>query len=189
MARVYHFSVFLVLDNDYAESILSNFTNDGAIEDESPIYISTEDASRQATNQKPEEPEDESTIKKEIIWCRKKPTEVDIEATTKLLQLRQEMATQFDDRRTVKSKLWNRIACILQEEFNLGDNGVEKCRQKFANLQRMYLAYVKHQRSTGSGRNDNMPPFFDQLHSILGMLFILSTTYQFKFTYLFNYIC
>lgn len=103
----------------------------------------------------------------EQIWCRKKPTDTDLEATSRLLKLRQEMASSFDDKKTIKAKLWQKISIIMQEKFNIGENGSEKCRQKFCNLQRTYLAYIKHQKTTGSGRNDDLPPFFAELHSIL----------------------
>lgn len=113
---------------------------------------------------------DEKTSLNEV-WCRKKPNEIDLEATAQLLKLRNELSSQFNDKKTVKAKLWLRIAQELKKNFNLGDNGAEKCRQKFSNLQRCYLNYVKHQKTTGSEKNDDIPPFFEELHSILGKIF------------------
>ena len=103
------------------------------------------------------------------IWTKKKPNEVDLEATALMLKLRQEKAALFDDKKTRKSKLWNDIALEMEKHgYGLGDNGGERCRQKFANMQKIYLAYVKHQTTTGSEKNEDIPLFFDELHSILG---------------------
>ncbi|KAL1489776.1 hypothetical protein ABEB36_013710 [Hypothenemus hampei] len=43
----------------------------------------------------------------------------------------------------------------------------EKCRQKFANLQRSYMNFVQNMKKTGSGKRDH-PPFFNELQEILG---------------------
>lgn len=106
---------------------------------------------------------------KDTIWTKKKPTERDNEATALMLKLREERSSLFDDKKTRKVKLWNDIAKDLKEkDFHLGEKGGERCRQKFANLQKAYLAYIKHQTTTGTERNDDFPPFFEELHSILG---------------------
>ncbi|CAH1959595.1 unnamed protein product [Acanthoscelides obtectus] len=116
--------------------------------------------------------ENDSTIQPSIndmIWTKKKPSEMDYEATHLMLSLREEKSTYFDDKRTRKLKLWNDIAKEFEENnFHLGNKGGERCHQKFANLQKTYLSYMKHQTTTGSERIDDIPPFFDELHSILG---------------------
>lgn len=105
----------------------------------------------------------------EEIWTRKKPNDRDNEATALLLAERQKLSSLFDDKKTRKSKLWNDIAQkLIEKGFFLGDKGGEKCRQKFANLQKAYLQYIKHQNTTGSERNDDIPLFMDEIHSILG---------------------
>ncbi|CAH1993846.1 unnamed protein product [Acanthoscelides obtectus] len=116
--------------------------------------------------------ENDSTIQPSIndmMWTKKKPSEMDNEATHLMLSLREEKSTYFDDKRTRKLKLWNDIAKELEENnFHLGNKGGKRCRQKFANLQKTYLSYMKHQTTTGSERIDDIPPFCDELHSILG---------------------
>lgn len=108
------------------------------------------------------------------IWTKKKPTEIDLKAAALLLSLRQQHAKKFDDRKTVKSKLWNDIAKTLSENgYTIGENAGERCRQKFANLSKPYLTYIKHQKETGTDGSENVPPFFDELHSILGECFLL----------------
>jgi len=54
--------------------------------------------------------------------------------------------------------------------FNVGGSGkevVEKLRLKFANLQKQYFLYIKHQKSTGESQKDP-PSHLELLHSILG---------------------
>ncbi|CAH1966396.1 unnamed protein product [Acanthoscelides obtectus] len=54
--------------------------------------------------------ENDSTIQPSIndmIWTKKKPSEMDNEATHLMLSLREEKSTYFDDKRTRKLKLWN----------------------------------------------------------------------------------
>ncbi|CAH1105934.1 unnamed protein product [Psylliodes chrysocephalus] len=99
----------------------------------------------------------------------KKPTERDIETTKVLLTLRQRDFRLFDDKKTSKRKLWNEIADTLKQYgFNVGPNRGERRRQKFSNLIKSYISYVKNQTVTGAERNDNIPPFYEELHSILG---------------------
>ncbi|CAH1990253.1 unnamed protein product [Acanthoscelides obtectus] len=116
--------------------------------------------------------ENDSTIQlsiNDMKWTKKKPSEMDNEATHLMLSLREEKSTYFDDKRTRKLKLWNDVAKELEENnFHLGNKGGERCRQKFADLQKTYLYYMKHQTTTGSEIIDDIPPFFDELHSILG---------------------
>lgn len=127
------------------------------------IQMQTDD---NATEQVPVEQPVETV--KDILWTKKKPTDRDCEATSLLLALRQKMADQFDDKKNTKAKLWQKIAGTLKENnFSLGDKAADRCRQKFANLTKSYLSYVKQQQTTGEGKIDP-PPFFDEMHSILG---------------------
>lgn len=104
----------------------------------------------------------------DIIWTRKKPTDADNEATKALLALRGKLNKPFTDKKTKKNKLWADIANQLQTQgFVFGSHPAERCRQKFANLQKTYLSYVRHQNTTGA-ENVEEPPFFLELHSILG---------------------
>lgn len=42
----------------------------------------------------------------------------------------------------------------------------ERCRQKFANLQRGYVNYIKNMKTTGAGKRDP-PPYFNEIDIIL----------------------
>lgn len=112
---------------------------------------------------------EEATGKENEIWCSKgKPTGEDNLATESFLSIREKYNKEFGDKKTNKSKLWNKIAGSLKEMgFNLGDNGGEKCRQKFQNLSRLYIKHRKHMKTTGTAQKDP-PMYFDQMHSILG---------------------
>lgn len=81
------------------------------------------------------------------IWCSKRKHEKDHEATLLFLKLRSKYASKFNDRKTIKSSLWQRIAVEMSEAgFYIGDGkeSGEKCRQKFANLQRTYMNHITH---------------------------------------------
>lgn len=100
---------------------------------------------------------------------KEKKTDIDNEATSVLLALRQKYWKQFDDKKTNKRKLWNLISQeLIKKNFNVGENGGEKCRQKFCNLTKIYYAYMKNQKTTGEAGKDE-PQFFQQMHSILGL--------------------
>ncbi|CAG9763726.1 unnamed protein product [Ceutorhynchus assimilis] len=107
-------------------------------------------------------------VENEEIWCKKKPTEKDLMATELFLSLRDQYKDKFNDTKTTKTSIWKIIAKKLMEEnYNLGKDPVEKCRQKWANLQKKYLEHMKHLKTTGVERIET-PPFFDILHGILG---------------------
>lgn len=72
---------------------------------------------------------------------------------------------KFNDRKTVKWTLWKEIAQELNKKgFNVD---AVKCRQKFLNLTKAYVAFVRHCNKTGNNKV-NTPPFYDLLHNILG---------------------
>lgn len=104
------------------------------------------------------------------IWTQRKPTLADIEATEKLLDLRLKYADKYDDKKTTKQSLWIKIAEELKNEgFDLGNikDSAEKCRQKFANLQKGYINFINHCKKTGNEKR-NPPQFYEKLNSILG---------------------
>ncbi|XP_044760423.1 uncharacterized protein LOC123317876 [Coccinella septempunctata] len=85
------------------------------------------------------------------------------------LSLREKYSSQFDDKKTNKSQIWRKIWKEMEEAgYNLGDNGVERCRQKFANLQKQYLAHLNHMKKTGSEQREQ-PLYFDKMHNLLHM--------------------
>lgn len=100
----------------------------------------------------------------------KKKTEMSKEATLEFLRMRKEFNTKFNDRKTVKNCLWEKIALEMRNngyEMPGGREGAERCRQKFANLQRSYMNYIKQMKTTGSERRDP-PPYFEEMNEILG---------------------
>lgn len=106
------------------------------------------------------------------LWKSPKcPTESDHLATSILLQLRKKYENEFNDKKTAKNILWSKIA---KEMNNMGyyvgaekNEGREKVRQKFANLQTSYQKYQEKRRRTGEGAVDK-PPFYIELDEILG---------------------
>lgn len=105
------------------------------------------------------------------IWKSKgRPTKADDQATTLLLQLRAQLAPKFDDKKTVKNQLWVKIVEELENSgysCGTGKERGERCRQKFSNLQKQYLQHKQHMRKTGEKKKEP-PPFFDEMHGILG---------------------
>lgn len=88
-------------------------------------------------------------------------------------------ASKFDDRKSSKAGLWQKIAVEMKiMGFDVGDGkeGGERCRQKFANLQRSYVNFKKHMKTTGEEKC-NPPPFFDEMDKILGHKDKISPSY------------
>lgn len=101
---------------------------------------------------------------------QEKATDADLEATSLLLALRQKMADQFvDKKKTLKANCGRKlhVPTLKENNLKLGDNAADRCRQKFANLTKLYLQYIKQKKSTGAGTIDS-PQFFDEMHSIFG---------------------
>ncbi|XP_044749973.1 uncharacterized protein LOC123310533 [Coccinella septempunctata] len=88
-------------------------------------------------------------------------------ATHLMLRLRDQKKEQFNNKKNNKRQLWAGIAEELtRNKFMLGANGGERCRQKFANLTKAYLRYIRNQKTTGAAFMEH-PPFFEEVHSIL----------------------
>ncbi|CAH1101791.1 unnamed protein product [Psylliodes chrysocephalus] len=100
------------------------------------------------------------------VWKSKgKNSEEDKQAVEILLVERLRLAHKFDDKKTVKIQLWKEIAQELEKhKFNVTG---EQCRQKFSNIQKSYINYVRQINSTGSGKIDP-PENYDLIHAILG---------------------
>ncbi|XP_031335469.1 uncharacterized protein LOC116176167 [Photinus pyralis] len=106
------------------------------------------------------------------IWSsRGKPTDLDRRATEYMLELRNsaKFQTLFADKKTVKMSIWGKIAELLGSAgFPLNPKeGGKKCYQKFQNLTKMYINFIKHVKTTG-GEAREPPPHYDLLHNILG---------------------
>lgn len=107
------------------------------------------------------------------VWVpNQKGTDRDIEATYALLELRSSpfYKKAFVDKKHSKMSLWQKIAealCEMGFDVGSGKEGAEKCRQKFANLQKKYTNYVDNINKTGSAFSQK-PMFYDEMHSILG---------------------
>ncbi|CAH1104333.1 unnamed protein product [Psylliodes chrysocephalus] len=102
------------------------------------------------------------------IWSNKgKPSEEDILATTKLLEIRgsNKYKQLFNDKKNPKNKLWKNVAMVMTE------NGFAvtavKCQQKYLNLVKSYTNHVRHLHQTGEGKKVP-PPFYEEMHSIIG---------------------
>lgn len=115
-----------------------------------------------------------------IVWASKKrATEDDQSATLLLLQLRQKYSYMFEDKKQCKIQLWKEIA---QELIKAGyvlvsvKEAAERCRQKLANLQKIYTIFVKKVKETGAAREEK-PQFYKELHSILGQKDKISPPY------------
>jgi hypothetical protein len=123
---------------------------------------------------------EESTDEENIWGSKGKPTARDVKATEHFLGLRQKYATQFDDKKTCKTKLWAKMATEMEASgYPLGPGGGEKCRQKFQNLFRLYLKHRQYVRKTGTGKRDP-PHYYELMHSIMGnCLFIIKNSFKF----------
>lgn len=76
----------------------------------------------------------------------------------------------FSDKKHSKQSLWTAIALEMNEAgFSIptGKDGAEKCRQKFANLQRTYMNFVRKVDTTGEYRVER-PPYYEEMDNILG---------------------
>ena len=62
---------------------------------------------------------------------------------------------------------------MKKRNFDLGENGADKLKTKWDNLQKPYKAYKKHENDTGSGASDHKkPPFYAEIDKILGRVFL-----------------
>lgn len=105
-----------------------------------------------------------------VIWTTKRPTALDHEATEYFLKLREFYNSKFEDKKTVKKNIWTLIVQKMNEAgYNVGQGkeAGEKCRMKFANMQKQYLLYIKHIKTTGVEHRDP-PLYFEEMHKILG---------------------
>lgn len=108
------------------------------------------------------------------IWqAHKKPTLRDNEATLLMLKLRgrEDYKKWFSDKKHNKTMLWTQIGeYLIENGYMISGNKsdvAEKCRQKFANLQRTYMQFVDNMKKTGT-ENIPKPPFFEEMDEILG---------------------
>lgn len=116
------------------------------------------------------------------MWGSKESNQQDKEGTLAFLSIRNKYSSLFEDKKTVKNSLWQRIADEMTDMgYNLGAGGAEKCRQKFANLQKTYMGHVKHMKTTGEKKRDP-PLYFDEKHSILDIY--LNNIFMLKYKYL-----
>ncbi|KAK9679334.1 Myb/SANT-like DNA-binding domain [Popillia japonica] len=136
----------LLNDPVQAENYLERLFNSNESENqnenkESLNPVQAENYLERLFNSNESENQNENKESLNMLWSSKgKPSIKDTEATDFFLMLRQKYASQFDDKKTCKNKIWQRIATEMEENnFKLGKNGAEKCRQKFQNLLKLYL--------------------------------------------------
>lgn len=107
------------------------------------------------------------------VWVpKKRASRRDHEATLYLLDLRatEKYKKLFNNKKHPKQYLWATIAADMAEAgFNVGEGkeAGEKCRQKFANLQRTYISYLRKVDTTGTGFVER-PQYNVQMDRILG---------------------
>lgn len=106
----------------------------------------------------------------ELIWSHRRPTENDYNATEYFLQLRssEKYKALFGDKKFGKYKLWSEIAEEMNNAgFYVGEGreAAERCRQKFSNLEKGFLNYMKLVKS--GNRNKNPPQFYDLLYNLV----------------------
>lgn len=107
----------------------------------------------------------------ELIWSHKKNTEHDAQATEYFLQLRGEEKYKplFADKKFGKFKLWMEIAKEMNNAgYYVGDGreGAERCRQKFSNLEKSFLKYIRHVRSETRNKREP-PPFYEYMVNLV----------------------
>lgn len=90
--------------------------------------------------------------RKVVVWTSKKLTGLDHEATQYFLQLRASYSKKFEDKKTIKRQLYGMIAKKNVVGYYVGEGreAIEKCRMKFANMQKQYLQYIGHMKTTGA---------------------------------------
>ncbi|CAH1105142.1 unnamed protein product [Psylliodes chrysocephalus] len=109
----------------------------------------------------------------DIVWVSHKKSPLDNEATKFLLNLRgrPEYQRMFSDKKNKKINIWQKIAEEMKKAgYNLGESikqNTEKCRQKFANLQKSYINFLDSVKKTGA-EYQSKPAYFDDIHKILG---------------------
>lgn len=73
--------------------------------------------------------------------------------------------------------MWSKIAKdIMDAGYKLGESPGEKCRQKFANLQKGYLAFIQNAKQTGAAAIKK-PWYFEAMDCILGEKHILKPVF------------
>ncbi|KAF5270784.1 hypothetical protein FQR65_LT17801 [Abscondita terminalis] len=105
-----------------------------------------------------------------LLWKTKKPTQFDNEGTLKLLELRKQFDKEFNDKKTAKNIIWQKIAAGMNNlGFFVGEGveGRERLRQKFANMSATYIKYLQKRKQTGEGKI-SYPPYFEEMDDILG---------------------
>lgn len=81
--------------------------------------------------------------------------------------------SRFSDTVTKNRDVWLDISSMLAIDpfnYDLGKNPRQKVEQKWQNLQKSYKAHLVEEGGTGKGGDvlDNAPPYFAELHEILG---------------------
>ncbi|KAK4886382.1 hypothetical protein RN001_002653 [Aquatica leii] len=157
---------FLVFTDIHTANTLLNDPETAAEYIKKNYVVTVEDSADVGHEDNVEECSKENT---EEIWSSKKPTNRDNLATECFLKLRYALTEKFVDKKNNKGKLWAQVAASMeQKRFKLGSNGSERCRQKFANLQKMYFGYIRgHVKKTGTEKKEE-PMFYELMHAILG---------------------
>ncbi|XP_031329470.1 uncharacterized protein LOC116160417 [Photinus pyralis] len=123
-----------------------------------------------------------STSVEDVIWkSARNQTQADINAIITFLTLRSsdKYDRLFNDKKTVKLKVWQMLAeAMNQEGFHVGNGkeAAERCRQKYHNLMKSYLQLTKNSK-TGTEGGKPLPPYFDLMHKLYGTKHSVNPTY------------
>ncbi|KAK9728857.1 hypothetical protein QE152_g16991 [Popillia japonica] len=115
----------------------------------------------------------------ELLLEYRKPTSVDHNAAELLLELRQQKETKFNDKKTSKIQLWQQIAGVLNNQgYNIepSKEGGEKCRQKFQNLSRNYIKFVRFVNTTGNEKKQPRQKFQNLSRNYIKFVRFVNTT-------------
>lgn len=119
--------------------------------------------------------------KKKVWFSKGRPTAEDEAATATLLELRKNYDPKFRDKKSTNNSLWAAIAKELKAKgYDIcptKEGPAAKCRQKYVNLEKQYTTYIQHTRRTGEEKKCK-PPYFNELHAILGKEMFHLTIYQ-----------
>lgn len=138
-----------VVEKDYEFYVIEDSESNDDLPSQEPTNLQTDEELRE-------------------VWCSKgKSSMKDYAATQCLMELRsaEKYIRRFNDRKSVKLALWKEISQEMKKQgYNVD---AEKCRQKYSNLSKKYIAFVRHCTKTGNDKTAP-PPFYDLLHKVLG---------------------
>lgn len=108
----------------------------------------------------------------EELWIKNnKSSSLDIAATYDLIEIigRKDIQMVLNDKKTVKKKIWEKIAAELKEKYSFGtrDEG-SVCSQKWRNLESAVINFLQNAGAGSSGNGKGKKPaFYDEVFDII----------------------